>query len=63
MVPSYMRTLSKTQYVYESVMLRKLVASTIVNKFSKKYTFYGLQSTFKLIDRVMQCCVLANNVI
>lgn len=59
-VPSYKRNESKIEYVYQSYNLVQFIANICTNKFSKKYTFYGVNKAYEFASKICECCVFAN---
>lgn len=59
-VPAYKRTESQMEYISKARDLLKFTVS-MCSKIPKKYTFYGVIHTYKLVQNVLDQLIRANN--
>lgn len=60
-VPTYQRKESKIEFLSKAVDLCRFVAQLCTDKFSKKFTFYGINDFYQLANKVAENCIKANS--
>ena len=61
MVPVRDRTESKIEYLDKAVKLHKTIAQYLCERYSKKFTFYGLNKTYEYASKIAEDCIKANS--
>lgn len=60
-VPTYERKESKIEFLDKAIQLHKFVASILCERFSKKFTFYGINKTYEYAAKIAEDCIKANS--